>query len=250
MVKQLSEKRRLAITAKRREAISVYLSSEDVEPKHIDTIMQLVDLYGLLHSTHPQRGTTARDIQQQAEAAALSQQKKTWHALRNVGPHERKARSLAAAEATRKKVKAQLYQRVRGSAVISHLADPRNREKVFNGRRPELEVTRFLQVGARYLKEKCEQAPDHLEECLAHVLLRAEGNLQPSKSRVRKMKDRVHTRLMEAPELDDFDYCIAIGQDPGEEWVSISLAMSQQYQVQADLIPTAPSNRHTDGTDQ
>ena len=228
MVKKLSadEKRRQAINTKRREAISAFLSSEDLEPNEIETMLQLVDLYGLFHSTNPKPGTTARDIRRQAEAAALSQQKKIWHILRNIAPHERKARSVAAAETARKKVTAQFYQRVRGSAVIPRFAAPADRKSETIGRRFEVEVTRFLQVGARYLKEQCEQAPDHLEECLAQVLLRADGNLQPSKPQVRKMKDRVHTRLMEASELDHFDYCIAIDQHPGEEWVSVSLVMS------------------------
>jgi hypothetical protein len=63
--------------------------------------------------------------------------------------------------------------------------------------------------------------PDHYEECLAGALLRAEGNLNPASSQVRKMKDRVHTRLMNAPPLDDFDYCWAVGKDPGDEWLQL-----------------------------
>jgi hypothetical protein len=226
-----AQKRRVAINSKRRQAISAYLSSEDLEPTQIETMLQLVDLYGLLHSAHPPRHVTSRDIHQQAEGAALTQQKRIWRALQGVDAQERYAKSEAAAEVARKEVKSQLYQRVRGPAVIPRLATPADRQRDFKGRRSDLEVTRFLQVGAQYLKEKCEQAPDHLEECLAQVLLRAEGNLQPSKSQVRKIKDRVHARLMDAPELDHFDYCIAIDQDPGEEWVSMSLAMSPQYQA-------------------
>jgi hypothetical protein len=247
MFKQISggQKRRLE---KRRESIYLYLSGEDLEAKHIDTIMQLVDLYGVLHSAHPERGAIAKDIHRQAEAAALSQQKKVWRALKGVDPQERHAESVAAAEVARKKVKSKLYQRVRGPAVIARLAAPADRQSAFKGRRSDLEVTRFLQVGAKYLKEKCEQAPDHFEECLANILLRAEGNLRPSRSRARKMKDRVHTRLMEARELDDFDYCIAIGEDPGEEWVSMSLPMSQQFQVQPELLPMLRNDRDTDLT--
>jgi hypothetical protein len=232
-----AEKRRLAINTKRREAISAYLANEDVEPKQIETVLQLVDLYGLLHLVHPKRGATARDIHRQAEAAALIQQKKTWRALRGVALQERNSRSEAAAEAARKKVMAQLYQRVRGSAVIPRFPNPEDRRGESTGRRPELEVTRFLQVGARYLKEKCEHAPDHYEECLAGVLLRAEGNLHPLRSQARKMKDKVHTRLMDAPVLDDFDYCIAVGQDPGEEW----LPMSLQCRVSTDARQEAGS---------
>jgi hypothetical protein len=230
MFKKLSAVQKRCLE-KRRESICVYLSSEDLEAKHIDTIMQLVDLYGLVHSAVPRRGATARDIHRQAEAAALSQQKKVWRALKNVAPDERKAQSVSAAQATRRKVNAQLYQRVRGSAVIPRFASPEDRRRETIGRRPDLEVTHFLQIGARYLKDECDQTPDHCEECLANVLLRAEGNLQPSRSRARKMKDGVHTRLMEAPELDDFDYCIAIGQDPGEEWVPLSLPISPQYKA-------------------
>jgi hypothetical protein len=250
LVKKLSadEKRRQAINTKRREAISAFLSSEDLKPNEIETMLQLVDLYGLFHSIHPQPGATARNIHRQAEAAALIQQKKTWRALGGVELQERNRRSKAAAEVARKKTKAQLYQRVRGAAVIPRFAALTDRKRETIGRRPDVEVTRFLQVGARYLKETCGQAPDHLEECLAQVLLRAEGNLQPSKSRVQKMKDRVHTRLMEAPKLDDFDYCIAIGQDPGEEWVSMSLAMSQQFHVQPDLLPILRNDRDADLT--
>lgn len=217
-----AEKRRQAINAKRREAISAYLIDEDLEPKQIETVLQLVNLYGLLHLVHPKR-RDAREIHQQAEAAALTQWKKTWHALRNVALQERKLRSDVAAELARKKVSAQMYQRVRGSAVIPRYPNPEDRSDASAGRRPDLEVTRFLQVGARYLKEKCDHSPDHYEECLAGVRLRAEGNLHPSKSQVRKMKDRVHTRLMEAPALEDFDYCIAIDQDPGEEWLPMPL---------------------------
>lgn len=212
---------------KRQKAISAYLTDEDLEPRQIETVLRLVDLYGLLDPAYPKRTVNARRIQQQAEVAALTQWKKTWHILRNVEPHERKVRSDAAAGLARKKVSAQSYQRVRGSAVIPRYPNPDDRSGVSTGRRPELEVTRFQQVGARYLKEKCDHAPDHYEECLAGVLLRAEGNLHPSKSQVRKMKDRVHTRLMEAPALEDFDYCIAIYQDPGEEW----LPMPLQYRV-------------------
>jgi hypothetical protein len=40
---------------------------------------------------------------------------------------------------------------------------------------------------------------------------------------VRKIKDRVHTRLMKALAPEDFDYCIAIDQDPGEEWLPMPL---------------------------
>jgi hypothetical protein len=236
----VAQKRRLE---KSRESICVYLLSEDLEARHIDTIMQLVDLYGLLHSSLPQRGATARDVHRQAEAVALSQQKKVWRALQGVDAQERHAESEAAGEVARKKVRSQLYQRVRGPAIIARLSAPADRQREFKGRRSDFEVTRFLQVGAQYLKEKCEQAPDHLEECLAQVLLRAEGKPQPSKSQVRKMKDCVHTRLMEAPELDHFDYCIAIGQEPGEEWVSISLAMSHQFHVQPDLLPIPRNDR-------
>jgi hypothetical protein len=223
-----AQKRRLQ---KKREAICVYLSNEDLEAKHIDTIMQLVDLYGVLHSALPQRGATQRDIHRQAEAAALIQKKKTWLGLQGVDVQERHAKSEAAAEVARKKVKSQLYQQVRGPAVITRFASPDDRRRETIGRRPDLEVTHFLQMGARYLKDKCDQAPDHLEECLANVLLRAEGNLQPSKSRARKMKARVHTRLMEALELDDFDYCMAIGQEPGEEWVPLSLAIFPEHKA-------------------
>ena len=217
------EKRRHAVRAKRRDAISGYCLSEDFSSQQVEAMLQLIDLYGLLHRVRQKRGTTARDIQRRAEAAARSQWKKTWHTLRNVAPHERKVRSDAAAEFARKKVHAQVYQRVRGSAVIPRYSNPKDRASASTGRRPELEVTRFLQVGARYLKEQRGQAPDHYEECLAGVLLRAEGDLHPSKFQVRKRKDTVHTRLMEAPVLEDFDYCLAIGQDPGEEWVPISL---------------------------
>jgi hypothetical protein len=248
MFKQLSavQKQRLG---KRREVIALYLSSEDVESKHVDTIMHLADLYGVLYSARPERGATAREIHRQAEAAALRQEKKTWRTLRDVAPDERKTRSAAAADAARKKVNAQLYQRVRGSAVIPHLADPQNRTKVFNGRRPEVEVTRFLQVGMRFLNENCGQAPDHSEECLAGVILRAEGKLQPSKRQVQKMKDRVHTRLMNAPILDDFDYRFAIGQEPSEEWVSMTLPISQQFPALADPIQT-PRSSHSGGSEQ
>lgn len=218
-----AEKRRQAISAKRREAISTYLTSEDLEPRQIETVLQLVDLYGLLHLVCPKRHADAREIHRHAEAAALTQWKKTWHALRNVALQERKIRSDTVAELARKKVSAQMYQRVRGSAIIPHYPNPKDRSDASTGRRPELEVTRFLQVGGQYMKEQCEHTPDHYEECLAGVLLRAEGNLHPSKSQVRKMKDRVHTRLMEAPALDDFDYCIAIGQDPGKEWLPMPL---------------------------
>jgi hypothetical protein len=218
-----AEKRRQAVRARRRETIAAYCMSEDLASEQIEAVVQLVDLYGLLHLVRPKRGTTVREIHRQAEAAARSQRKKTWHALRNVAPHERKAHSDAAAELARKKVHAQMYQRVRGSAVIPRYPNPQDRAGASTGRRPELEVTRFLQVGARYLKENCEHAPDHYEECLAGVLLRAEGNLHPSKSQVRKIKNNVHTRLMKAPVLEDFDYCLAIGQDPGEEWLPMSL---------------------------
>ncbi len=228
MFKKLSAVQKRCLE-KRRESICVYLSSEDLEATHIDTMIQLVDLYGLLHSALPRRGATARDIQRQAEVAAVSQQKKVWRALQGVDIQERHAKSEAAAEVARKKVRSQLYQRVRGPAAIPRLHAPADRRNETIGRRPDLEVTHFLQIGARYLKEKCDQAPDHCEECLANVLLRAEGNLQPSRLQARKMKNRVHTRLIEASELDDFDYCIAIGQDPGEEWVSLSLAISPQY---------------------
>jgi hypothetical protein len=208
-----------------REAIRVYLSSEDLESKHIATILQLVDLYGLLHSALPRRRATARDIHRQAEAAALSQQKKVWRALRGTDAHEQHAKSEAAAEVARKKVKSQLYQRVRGSAVISRLATPADRQREFQGRRTDLEVTRFLQVGMRFLTENCDQAPDHAEECLAGITLRAEGKLQPSKRQVQKMKNRVHTRLMDGPAVDDFDYHFAIGEEPGEEWLFVSMPM-------------------------
>lgn len=208
---------------KRREAISAYLIDEDLEPKQIETVLQLVDLYGLLYLVRPKRGMDEREIHRQAKSAALTQWKKTWHALRNIELHERKVRSDAAAELARKKINAQMYQRVRGSAVIPRYPNPDDCSGVSTGRRPEIEVTRFVQVAARYLKENCDHAPDHYEECLAGVLLRAEGNLHPSKSQVRKRKDRVHTRLMEAPALEDFDYCIAIGQNPGEEWLPMLL---------------------------
>ena len=116
-----------------------------------------------------------------------------------------------------------MYQRVRGSAVIPRYPNPEDRAAASTGRCTELELTRFLQVGARYLKEKCDHTPDHYEECLAGVLLCAEGNLHPSISQVRKMKDRAHARLMKAPALDDFDYCIAIGQAPSEKWLPVPL---------------------------
>ena len=232
-----AEKRRQAISTKRREAISSYLMGEDLAPKQIEVVLQLIALYGLLHLVRPKRGMDAREIHQQAESAALSQWKKTWHALSNVEPHERKVRSDAAAELARMKVNAQMYQRVRGSAVITRYANPKDRSHASTGRHPELEVTRFLQVGARYLKENCDHTPDRYEECLAGVLLCAEGNLHPSRSQVRKMKDRAHTRLMEAPALDDFDYCIAIGQDPSEEW----LPMLLQYQMSTDARQAAGS---------
>jgi hypothetical protein len=235
--------RRQAISAKRREAISAYLMGEDLAPKQIETVLQLVDLYGLLHLVRPKR-RDAREIHQQAEAAALTQWKKTWHALRNVALQERKIRSDTAAELARKKVSAQMYQRVRGSAVIPRYPNPEDRSDASTGRRPDLEVTRFLQVGARYLKKKCDHAPDHYEECLAGVRLRAEGNLHPSKSQVRKMKDRVHTRLMEAPALEDFDYCIAIDQDPGEEW----LPMPPQCRVPTDTRQETRSGGGEEGT--
>jgi len=217
-----AEMRRQAISAKREEAISAYLMGEDLEPKQIQTVLQLVALYGLLHPVRPKR-RDAREIHQQAGAAALTQWKKTWHALRNVTLQERKIRSDTAADLARKKVSAQMYQRVRGSAVIPRYPNPEDPGNASTGRRTEIEMTRFLQVGGRYMKEQCEHAPDHYEECLAGVRLRAEGNLHPSKSQVKKMKDRVHTRLMEAPALEDFDYCIAIGQDPGEEWFPMPL---------------------------
>lgn len=234
MVKQPSEEE------KRRDAISSYLASEDVEAKPIETILHLVDLYGLLHAVHPQRGVTAREIHRQAEAAALTQRKKTWQALRGVALQERKARSESAAEVARTKVTAQLYQRIRGSAVIPRFPNLKDRRVASTGRRTELEVTRFLQVGARYLKENCEHMPDHYEECLAGILLRADGHLQPSTSQIRKMKDRVHTRLMDAPVLDEFDYCIAVGQDPGEEWLPMSL--------QCRVLTDAGSGGRKDGT--
>lgn len=239
------EKRRQAISAKRQAAISAYLMDEDLEPKQIKTVLQLVALYGLLYPLRPKCRGDAREIYQQAEAAALIQWKKTWHALRNVALDERKIRSDVAAEHARKQVSAQMYQRVRGSAVIPRYPNPEDRNRASTGRRPELEVTRFLQVGGRYIKEKCELAPDHYEECLAGVLLRAEGNLHPSKSQVRKMKDSVHTRLMEAPVLDDFDYCIAIGQDPGAEWQPMSL----QCRVSTDARQEEGSGGGEEGTE-
>ena len=245
MVKQPSEgeKRREAIRAERRNAISAYLPNEDVVAKPIETILQLVDLYGLLHAVRPQRGATAREIHRQAETAALTQRKNTWQTLRGVALQERKARSEAAAEVARTKVTAQLYQRVRGSAVIPRFPNSKNRRDASTGRRMELEVTRFLQVGARYLKEHCDHVPDRYEECLAGILLRAVGNLQPSTSQIRKMKDRVHTRLMDAPVLDDSDYCIAVGQDPGEEW----LPMSLQCRVLTDARQDVGSGGREDG---
>lgn len=246
MVKQPStaEKRREAISAERRNAIAAYLANEDVEAKPIETMLQLVNLYGLLHAVHPKRGATVREIHRQAEAAALTQRKKTWQALRGVAMQERKALSEAAAEVARTKVTAQLYQRVRGSAVIPRFPNSKDRRDASTGRRTELEVTRFLQVGARYLREHCDHAPDHYEECLAGILLRAEGKLQPSTSQIRKMKDRVHTRLMDAPVLEDFDYCIAVGQDPGEEWGPISL----QCRVLTDARQDTGSGGCEDGT--
>ncbi len=245
MVKQPSaaEKRREAISAERRNAISAYLADEDVVAKPIETMLQLVDLYGLLHAVLPQRGATARDIDREAEAAALTQRKKTWKAQRGVALQERKARSEAAANLARKNVTAQLYQRVRGSAVIPRFPNPKDRRDASTGRRADLEVTRFLQVGARYLKEHCDHVPDHYEECLAGILLRAEGKLLPSTSQIRKMKDRVHTRLIDAPVLDDFDYSMAVGQDPGEEWLPIS----SHCRVLTDARVDAGSGGREDG---
>lgn len=214
-----AQMQRQAITAKRREAIATYLTSEDWESKHVELVLQLVDLYKLMHPVSPNRPITARDILRQADAAALKQRKKTWLALKHLPLNERKLQSDAAAEFARERVRSQQYQRVRGSAVIPRYPNPEDRSGASLGRRPELEVTCFIQVGARYLNENCDQALDHSEECLAGVLLRAEGKLHPTKSQTRKMKDRLHTRFMEAPELDDFDYYIAIGQDPGEEWL-------------------------------
>src|SRR5262245_15230323 len=136
MFRQLSgsQKRPAVITAKRREAVSAYLLSEDLLPDQIQPMLNLVDLYGLLYSALPKRGTTRRDIYREAEAAALMQRKKTRRALQRVDAQERHAKSEAAAELTRKKVRSQLYQRVRGPAVISRLAAPADRQRELKGR--------------------------------------------------------------------------------------------------------------------
>jgi len=163
----MGEMRHRPTTETRREAIAAYLASEDVEAPHIETLLTLIDLHGLLHSASPKAGITARAIQQQAKAAARRAWNKTWRALRAAALHVRQACSNAAANLARAKVNAHSYQRVRGSAVIARYANPDDRCKgVPVGRRSELEVTRLVQFGARYLKEHCDHMPDHYEECL------------------------------------------------------------------------------------
>ena len=108
-----------------REAITKYLESEDLEPKHCEVMLQLVELYGLLHPVQP---------------AGLTAQKKTWRLLKRGSPLERQLRSETARERARIEVQAQLYQRVRGDAVISYGSTPEDRAKHRAGRRPELEV--------------------------------------------------------------------------------------------------------------
>lgn len=93
----IAEKRRRVVIEKRREAIAAYLASEDLEAHHIETLLKLIDLYGLLHRAYPKPGPTARQIRPQAEAAARKAWKKTWRILKAVAPHARQARSDAAA---------------------------------------------------------------------------------------------------------------------------------------------------------
>ena len=212
---------RQVVSTQCREAIMKYLESEDLEPKHCEVMLQLVDLYGLLHPVQPSVGMTARAIRQHAKAAGLTAQKKTWRLLKRCSPLERKISSETARERARIEVQAQLYQRVRGDAVISYWSTPEDRAKHLAGRRPELEVTRFLQVGARFLQEEAGLTLDHAEECLAGMLVRSEGRLLPSRAQMKKKKDSVHTRLVTVAPLEDFDYCIAIGRDPGEDWIAI-----------------------------
>src|SRR5688572_32430885 len=111
---------RQVVSTQCREAITQYLRSEDLEPTHCEVMLQLVDLYGLLHPVQPSVGMTARAIRQHAKAAGLTAQKKTWRLLKRCSPLERNIRSETARERARIAVQAQLYQRVRGNAVISY----------------------------------------------------------------------------------------------------------------------------------
>ena len=81
---------RQVVSTQCREAITKYLESEDLEHTHCEVMLQLVDLYGLVHPVQPSVGMTARAIRQHAKAAGLTAQKKTWRLLKRCSPLERK----------------------------------------------------------------------------------------------------------------------------------------------------------------
>ncbi|HXF92471.1 MAG TPA: hypothetical protein VNK46_06920 [Nitrospiraceae bacterium] len=197
-------------------ALQELLRKWDCEEETITVVVQLIHHFGLLHEPTRQAGTTARIIRQQAKMAEQTQGRKVLHALvRHVPPDALAKRTAAARQVARLRVEAEQYQTQRGDRIIPRFPTPQDRQRTASGRRPEIEVTYFLQILDRYLAEEeaMEDVTSRLR-CLASLLCRIEGNLRPSKLELRKMENRVRDRLRKAPPLDDFDYHWALGQAP------------------------------------
>ncbi len=197
----------------------------DCEEETITVVVQLIHHLGLLHEPTRKAGTTARIIRQQAKTAEQTQGRKVFHDLvRKVPPDEVTRRTAAARHVARLQVEANQYQTRRGDRIIPRFPTPQDRQRGSSGRRPEIEVTHFLQILDRYLDEQEEMNVTSRLRCLAGLLCRIHGRLRPSKRELRKTMDRIRDRLRQAPPLDDFDYHWALGQEP-KGWSYAPLVM-------------------------
>lgn len=202
----------------RLEAINLHLLEVVNDEQTAETIVRLVHHYGLLHQPVPEPGKTKRDILKQAKAMSAQAAKATFSALvRTIAPAELERRVEANRQLAQAKSESEIYQTRRGDRVIPRFPTHDDRKISPTGRRPEREVTAFLQVAARYLETHEQWKLNATVDCLAGVLCIAEGELSPSLSSLQIMKERNRVRLKDAAPLNQSDYRdalnIALGVD-------------------------------------
>ncbi len=186
---------------------SYLLGSYVDEEQTAEIILRLVQHYGLLHQPIPDSGKTTRDILKEAKAMSARAAKATFRALvRRMTPDELERRVEAARQLAQTKIESQIYQTRRGDRVIPRLPSHEDSQISPTGRRPEHEVTAFLQVASRYLETHQKLGANSCMYCLAGVLCIAEGELSPPQSSLQKMKERIRVRLKDAPRLKQSDY--------------------------------------------
>ena len=202
-------------------AVKKWLEPDVTDPRHLTTILAVLDHHGLLHEViTPKPKDTSKEITRRAKRMA----KTLWRRITNIrkgkeppgdsreanlaerweqlGAHQMRLEEL--------KVLSETFQINRGGRIIPRYATPGSRKVHPQGRRSEPEITHALQILDRYLHEECSMRTNHRMECLRDIL-RSATNLRDSpESVIERVRSRLNDAETRSP-LDNADYYEAIG---------------------------------------